>query len=103
MQAQQVKIGHCIQTVFGLQKVSTIEKSTEKGIYTIVTTEEYIVVNNVVASPFAVNHYAVNMFYNVFHRNLYKYAPSVMKTNLFGFINVIASQIAFVAAALLTV
>jgi lysophospholipid acyltransferase (LPLAT)-like uncharacterized protein len=44
-----------------------------------VTKEPYIVVNGVVASPFAGNHAIANAFYNI-HRVLYTMFPSLMKT-----------------------
>jgi hypothetical protein len=68
----------------------------EKGIYGVITIEEYIVVNEVVASPFAVNHYIVNKYYNI-HRMLFNYAPFMMKSSLFSLINKVADVVAFVA------
>jgi hypothetical protein len=54
-----------------------------EGVYTIVTTEEFIVVNGIVASPFALNHHTAHGFYNVF-RILYNLAPAVMKSSFMG-------------------
>ena len=74
--AKTVKIGDCFRTVdgwiitttiiiiyifiiiifiyLGLEKVSNIKTITESGVYTLVTSEELIVVNGIVASPYAV-------------------------------------------------
>jgi hypothetical protein len=38
----------------GLEKVVGIETTKEAGVYTIVTSEELIVVDGIVASPYAV-------------------------------------------------
>ena len=57
--------------------VSTVETVQGKGLYTIVTKEEYVVVNGIIASPFAVNHMLANLYYNV-HRLVYASAPSLL-------------------------
>jgi hypothetical protein len=44
-----------------------------------VTTEQLIVVNGVLASPFAVNHLAANYFYDIY-RAIYRRAPALMKS-----------------------
>jgi hypothetical protein len=68
--AKDVRVGDCVMTGSGVQAVvSSVKDVQGKGIYSFVTREEFIVVGNVVASPFAVNHFVPNMFYNI-HRAL---------------------------------
>ena len=57
--------------------VSTIETVQGKGLYTVVTKEEYVVVNGIIASPFAANHMLANLYYNL-HRFVYSSAPSFL-------------------------
>jgi hypothetical protein len=64
----------CIQTIEGLENIVDITESIEYGIYTIVTNEEYVVINEVIASPFSVNHYITNTYYNI-HRFVYSLFP----------------------------
>ena len=40
--------------------------------------EEFVIVNGAVASPFAISHVFVNVYYNV-DRMLYVYFPTVLK------------------------
>ncbi len=93
MQAGEVKVGDCIYTVSGEQVVTGVSKVQEKGIYTIVTNEEYVIVSGVIASPFAVNHFAANKFYNI-HRALYNFAPYAMKSTFLAISFGIAKQVA---------
>jgi len=51
-QAVDTKIGVCLHTVLGLEKVSSIVKVFKKGFYTLITQNEFIVVNGIIASPF---------------------------------------------------
>ena len=62
--ASKVLIGGCLQTVDGLAVISSIESVQSRGIYSVVTENDYIVVNGIVASPFAVNHASASIFYN---------------------------------------
>ena len=75
--ASSVNVGDCVMTVSGKDMVSTVETVQGKGLYTIVTKEEYIVVNGIIASPFAANHMLANLYYNV-HRFVYASAPSFL-------------------------
>ena len=59
--------------------MSSIETFQGKGIYSAVTLDnEFLVVDGVVASPFAMAHGLVNAYYNL-HRAVYKTFPSLMK------------------------
>ena len=75
--ASAVLVGNCVQTVFGQEKVSTVDQVQGEGVYTIVTNEEFIVVNGIIASPFGANHMLANLYYNV-HRFIYASAPSLL-------------------------
>ena len=75
----QAKAAACLRTVNGDEAVTSIESFKANGIYSAVTLDnEFLVVDGVVASPFAVAHGLVNAFYNL-HRALYKNFPSLMK------------------------
>ena len=79
--ASQVSAGECIMTVSGEEKVSAVETVQGEGVYTIVTKEEYIVVNGIIASPFGANHMMANLYYNV-HRFLYSVSPLLLASKL---------------------
>ena len=79
--ASQVTVGDCIQTVDGQEKVSSVEVVQSEGVYTIVTNEEYVVVNGIIASPFGANHMMANMFYNI-HRVVYALCPVLLASTL---------------------
>lgn len=79
--ASAVTVGDCIMTVSGKEKVSAVETVPGEGLYTIVTKDEYVVVNGIIASPFAFNHMAANLFYNM-HRFIYACAPSLLNSPL---------------------
>jgi Hint module len=79
--ASEVSVGDCVMTVSGEEKVSMVEKVQGEGVYTIVTNEEYVVVNGVIASPFGANHMMANLYYNI-HRFLYSLSPVLLASNL---------------------
>ena len=75
----QAKAASCLKTVNGDEAVTSIEIFKGKGIYSAVTLDnEFLVVDGVVASPFALAHGLVNAYYNL-HRAVYKNFPSLMK------------------------
>lgn len=79
--ASQVAVNDCVMTVTGEETVSTVGTTLADGLYTIVTIEEFIVVNGIISSPFAHNHIAANFFYHV-HRFLYSAAPQLLLSPL---------------------
>ena len=79
--ANSLSVGDCLQTQDGDELVSSISATSAIGIYTAVTTNEFLVVNGIVASPFAVAHGLPNAFYSL-HRNLVSYFPSALKSSL---------------------
>ena len=68
-------------------------KVVEEGLYTIVTGEDLVIVNNIVASPFAVNHFIPNMFYN-FHRFIFNLIPTFLSTNMMQSVSTVADEVA---------
>ena len=66
-----------------------------KGLYTIITEVEYIVVNDVIASPFAVNHYFTNKYYDIL-RLIHKYAPFLSQSSLMKSVHTVAEDISSV-------
>ena len=55
--ARSLKEGDCLMTTSGLEKVATTTQNVEAGgIYTAVTKKEFLVVDGIVASPFALAH-----------------------------------------------
>jgi len=78
------------------QKIVSNTQEQGQGIYTIVTGEEYVVVNGIVASPFAVSHYVPNAYYN-FHRLAYKTFPESMKTIAFDLLGAFAALFSVVS------
>ena len=79
--ASSVTVGDCIMTVSGMEEVSAVETVQGEGLYTIVTKEEYVVVNGIIASPFAFNHMLANFYYNI-HRFVYGCVPVLLTSPL---------------------
>lgn len=78
--ASSLKTGDFVSTVSGTESIVAITPVIGRGIFTAVTTNEYIVVNGFVASPFGTNHKVAHAFYSV-HRALYRLFPSAMKAS----------------------
>lgn len=80
--AGSVKVGQCLQTIAGPEVVTAASLAKESGVFTVVTLKGgLLVVNGVVASPFAVNHLVANAFYNI-HRAVYNILPSATKQSM---------------------
>ena len=58
-------LGDCLLTTQGLSRIVALEEAYGIGHYTIITsgTQEFIVVNGIIASPFAVSHEIGNWIY----------------------------------------
>jgi len=92
--ASMIKAGECLLNQRGkYEEVESVAMIKLNGVYTVITQEEFIVVSGFVSSPFAVNHYFANKYYNI-HRFLYSYVPSLMKTSVFGQFQGVANYIA---------
>jgi len=70
--AKSVAVGQFVHTQDGLERVVASLRERGHGVSTLITMRrgELLVVNGIVASPFAVNHYFVDTFYSL-HRYLY--------------------------------
>lgn len=95
--AGEVEVGACVQSTSGQVRVSSVSSITAAGLYTAVplASNKFLVVNGLVASPFAVNHLLANAYYEL-HRAVYRVAPWILSldvtpkvSTLFG--NLIAS------------
>ena len=80
--AMSVKRGDCLRTIDGDEAVVGVEKHVSRGIYTVVTTEEFLMVSGIMASPFAVTHTPCHLFYHL-HRALYCLVPSLLESEVF--------------------
>jgi hypothetical protein len=63
--ASAVESGMCLVSVHGSITIESVKMVQGRGVYSVVTEEEFIVVNGFVASPFAVSHAVANAYYNV--------------------------------------
>ena len=79
--ASQVTVGDCIHTVSGEEIVYKVNHVQGEGVFTIVTNEEFVVVNGIIASPFGANHMMANLFYNV-HRFVYVISPALLVSSV---------------------
>jgi hypothetical protein len=95
--AGSLSVGDCLRTVDGDEAVTAVSMTKAEGIYTAVTTNEFLVVSGFVASPFAVSHGLANAYYNA-HRFVAKVFPSALKSPLVFAANAFFTG-AFVTAA----
>jgi hypothetical protein len=95
--AGSLAVGDCLRTVDGDEAVTAVSMTTAEGIYTAVTNNEFLVVNGIVASPFAVSHSLVSAFYSV-HRFVAKVFPSALKSPLALAVNAVLPAV-FIAAS----
>jgi hypothetical protein len=84
--AKDVAVGDTVITVDGRELVSEVSNVDCEGVYTVITLEEFIIVNNIVASPYAIFHFLGNAFYSI-HKLLYKANPDIVKHELFSKLN----------------
>lgn len=82
LKASQLKIGDCLIAEDGLDAIVSLDLVEGHGLYTLVTDNPLIVVNGIIASPFAVSHRAANTFYDVY-RALYSCFPGYMASYAF--------------------
>mmetsp|Transcript_10135 Transcript_10135/g.24332 ORF Transcript_10135/g.24332 Transcript_10135/m.24332 type:complete len:240 (-) Transcript_10135:123-842(-) len=94
MFAKSVGAGSCLLTVNGDEKVESVIKTRKQGVYTAVTREEFIVVNGVIASPYAHSHALVHAYYNI-HRVLHGVLPSLLHTPAVKYVNLLVGSVAF--------
>jgi hypothetical protein len=81
--AYKIEVGDIIISKDGNEIVKSLTNIELEGVYTVVTQEEYIVVDNIVASPFFENfHMAGNIYYSFF-RALCSANPDIIKSNMY--------------------
>ena len=78
--ASKVHIGQCLLTTTGQEEVIGAYSTYERGVYTAITLEEFIVVNDIIASPYAVSHIIGHSFYHI-PRMLYSLFPSLWRSD----------------------
>ena len=78
IKAADVEAGACIMTADRHEKVLSNEIIQASGLYTLVTDKELIVVNGIIASPFAVSHRLGNVFYSAF-RAIHMVFPAFLR------------------------
>ena len=84
--ANDVEVNDIIMTVDGYESVTSKEIEMDNGIYTVVTNDDYIVVNNIIASPFDTFHDLANVYYQI-HRTVYNINPQILETEIFNDFN----------------
>jgi hypothetical protein len=83
--AEKIEINDIVKSVDGNEQITSIEIIEDEGVYTVVTLEEYIVVDNIIASPYAVFelfHLLGNIYYSL-HKNLYRLNPIIINSSYF--------------------
>ena len=76
--ARDVQRGECVYTTTGLHShldrvVYKDDNVYDLGIYTVITTQPYIVINNTLVSPYEYNHMVVHTYYNIYRMLYYVY------------------------------
>jgi len=77
--AESVSVGECMLTVDGESRVTRNDRVEGEGIFTVVPAADQLVVNNIVASPFAISHKGGNLLYSI-PRAVHAWAPNVYKS-----------------------
>jgi len=63
--ANDIEAGTCVRTIDGEDEVLNVTTVEMNGIYTAVTENEFLVVNGIIASPFASSGALVHAFFNI--------------------------------------
>jgi hypothetical protein len=83
VQAGSVRVGDCVQTASGKETVAAVTSVQAQGIASAVTAAGgLLVVNGVVASPFAINHAIPEAWYSI-HRLVHALFPALLGSKLF--------------------
>lgn len=85
-QASEIVVGNCIQTVSGRSIVSDVRIGLGRGLYSVVTKNEFVVVNGIIASPFAASHGFGHLLY-VGYRVAWEIFPVHLMTAVSQFFN----------------
>ena len=82
--ASELGIGSCVVTKNGVYTVKSIEITAQRGVYSVITENDYIVVNGFIVSPFSDNHAIGSMYYDI-HRFLGSYFPGILESETFKY------------------
>lgn len=64
--ARSLSLGMCLTTIHDQEKVVVVQRDVQhSGVYTAVTENEFLVVNGIIASPFALAHGITHAFFNL--------------------------------------
>mmetsp|Transcript_35144 Transcript_35144/g.41445 ORF Transcript_35144/g.41445 Transcript_35144/m.41445 type:complete len:701 (-) Transcript_35144:293-2395(-) len=64
MVAHEIEVDSCIRTIDGHEKVIEIDREENNGVYTAIAENEFLVVNGIIASPFASPSAAAHALFN---------------------------------------
>ena len=63
LSASEIVVGDCVETVHGRETIVSVEFINGVGIYTLITMEELLVINGIIATPFGgINPTLANMY-----------------------------------------
>ena len=80
IRADMLNVSDCVKSLSGEEVIISTKSAPGQGVYTAVTKKNaLLVVNGIMASPFATNHLVATSFYNI-HRFVYKLAPNWAQT-----------------------
>jgi hypothetical protein len=96
--AGSLAAGDCLSTVDGDEAVTKVSMTKAEGIYTAVTANEFLVVNGIVASPFAVSHDLASAYYTL-HRAVAKVFPAALKSPLAAAANALVAGAFFASSS----
>jgi hypothetical protein len=82
IKANSIVVDSCVMTWEGVDSVEEVNFVDQDGIYLAVTLEEFIIVNGIVASPYAVSHFWSHEYYS-FHRFVWQFAPLIARSKWF--------------------
>lgn len=96
--AGSLAVGDCLRTADGNGAMAAMAMAQAEGAYTAVTTNKFIVVNGIVASPFAVSHGLASSYYTL-HRALAKVFPSALMSPFLAAANALVAGAFFASSS----
>lgn len=81
VEANNIQINDLLVTTDGNETVVSKDTVEKEGIYTVVTLEDYIVVDNVVVSPYAISHLFGNVYYSMF-KFMHSINPKIVQSEI---------------------
>ena len=84
--AKNIQKHDYIYTTHGIENVVSMREVTSYGKYTFITLfGDYVLVNDIIASPYAENHIIASTFYQIY-RNIYKLLPPYIRLQSHSYI-----------------